>query len=121
MAQEKVMAVVTSNPEKGIEEAMAEITYNFPDTVADYVNAYGEEVVKSLVYQKTKIAIQAGMRLALRSGKNQDAIQEWANNWRPGLAKPKKSQLEKALQASQNMSEGELNELLKAIKARRSS
>jgi len=118
MGQERVSAVVTAKPDKGIEEAGAAVDYTFPDSVAEYVEIFGEEVVKSIIHQQSKIKLQAGMRTHLLSGKSAEEIQAWADNWRPGLAKPKMSNLNKALKATEGMNDEELRSFLSDIKAR---
>ena len=121
MATETIKAVITANEEKGIEAASASVDYTFPDTVEEFVELMGEEVVFNNLKQQVKIKLQAGMRSATKAGKSADELQAWADGWRPGLARPKKSAVDKAITAAEGMTEEELQKFLAEIQARRNA
>lgn len=67
------------------EERNAVITYDFGDSVAEMIDKFGEEVVKSNAIRNFKITAQAAIRRMLEKGASQDEITAKMANWKPGV------------------------------------
>jgi len=119
MPTELVKAVITENIEKDIAAAEGEVNYDFPENVAGFVDVMGEDVVYSNLKQQVKIKLQAGMRTHISKGMGSEALQAWADGWRPGLSRPKMSSVDKLVNAADKMSDDELSAMLAEIQKRR--
>ena len=95
MSIKTINAVVTEKPEKGIEAASVSFDFNVPDTVADYVTKYGEDVTKNILDQQLTIKLQAAARTKLTKGKTGEEIQAWAETFVPGVSPERKSPVDK--------------------------
>ena len=71
--------------------------YNFPTTVQEAIETFGEGVVLSNFNQELTKKVQTLIRTDLKAGKTMEALQEHADKWKLGMARPKKSKLDKAL------------------------
>ena len=104
---------------KPTPELSAVVEFDFHDEdIADIVEAFGEEVCKSQLKQKLVITLQAWVRARLRAGDTAEQIQAALDGgkWKPGMARPKKSNLDKALDATDGMSKDEIRALMEKIK-----
>ena len=96
MKAKEVNAVITAC-EQFPDGIGANVNYAFPETLAEASEVYGEAVALSILLQQVTVKLQGGVRTQLKAGKTSKEIQAWADGWKPGMAKPKKSALEKVL------------------------
>ncbi len=107
------------------KDASAPVTvkYNMPDTVAELVSTFGEDVVKAHVQSSVIISLQgfirARIKKALDENKTPDArtIANDVAKWKPGLRTPGKSKLERLTEQTKKMSAEDKKALLDQLKA----
>ena len=68
------------------EDRVAEVLYDFGDTLAKSVEMFGEDVVFTNFKRTATIVAQAAMRRSLEGGKSQEEITALMKGWRPGVA-----------------------------------
>lgn len=99
----------------------ASVNYDFHDeSVASMIEAFGEDVCKNQLKQKLVVSLQGWIRGQLKKGQTEADVQKKlaAGEWKPGMVRPKKSQLEKASAAVEDLSPEELQAHLASIKER---
>lgn len=67
----------------------AEVTYTFPETLADAVTLSGEDVVYSMYKVSARSALQNVIRTKLKAGISLAELQEVASSWSPGMIMPR--------------------------------
>jgi len=125
-----VKAVVTAKPEKGLDEDLeVVINHDFPETLEDYVDKLGDEVVLGIINQQYTIKLQALMRGRMvskdkdgniqPSGQTAEEIEAAASTWVPGAPREKATTVEKLAKKAAKMSDDELEEFIAMVKAER--
>jgi len=94
------------------------LEYNFGDNTADAVKIFGEEVVFSNFKAQAKVRFQALVRADLKEGKKDGEIAEKMASWKPSIAKPGKSAVEKTEAAWDKLSPAEQKALLSKLMKR---
>jgi len=124
MALESITAVISEKTDKetGVvtpsRSVTVEIDVGKDQDINWYISAYGDKVVHSKIYQKVTIDAQARMRSLMTAGKTEAEIVEAMSTWKPGVTSPKKSPVEKAFAATENMSDEQLADFLTKLKAK---
>lgn len=97
------------------------VNYEFPTSVAGYVDRFGEEQTASLLGRSVTLAIQALVRQKAAAGTDDSALQNAVNSWQPGVRGPitKKTPYERAQSALTGLSQEELQELLKQYRGKK--
>jgi hypothetical protein len=110
------------------QQLEASVTYDFPETTAEYVEAFGEDVAVGLLEDQLVLRIQAklGTELVNSKGvateKTPEQIQEDIDGWKPGVAAArtgsgKKKVVDNLAKLIAAGKMDEVQELLKAAKA----
>lgn len=94
------------------------VQYNVPETVAEFVKAYGDEQTAALAGRATTLALQALVRQKIAAGASDQEAQAAVDAWVPGVrtAATKKTPFERAQAALSGMSKEELAALLQKVK-----
>lgn len=96
------------------------VSYDYLNSVAEQVEAFGEDVVKALFTRAGITALRNQCTGYIRSGKTDDEILELVKNWKPplGAVRVKKSALQRIRESLPDMNaedKAELKALLKEI------
>jgi len=105
--------VTSASEEKGARTISVE--YDLGKTLADKAELFGEEVCNSNLESMFRIKAQAVIRRLLKQDKPDKEIAAAIAEWKPSLAKPGKSPLEKAKAAFDSLPPEEKAALLKAL------
>lgn len=95
------------------------VNYDIPGSTAELVAKYGEEQTHALASRAITLAVQALVRQKAAAGASDEDCQNAVNEWVPGVRGPvtRKSPLERASAALQNMSPEDIQALLAKVKA----
>lgn len=96
----------------GKDGAPIKIEYEFPETVEEAIDAFGEDVVLSNFISSTTISLQGLMRNKMKAGKTAEEIQAELGPWKPGVRAKGKSTMEKAFSLLGMLSDEERSRLL---------
>ncbi len=116
MTEQTVSATITLEDETKVTH---EVQYDFGDNLKEIIAKFGEDVV----YQRFKAAVVVDLQAVVRrlTGSKEpkigDALQAAVNEWKPGVAKVRKSKTEKALDLLNDMDPDEFAAFLKEVKA----
>lgn len=61
------------------------VNYDMPETLAELVKKFGEQVVETAANAQLIISLQAYMRRLIEAGKGKEEIQKEVDNWSPGV------------------------------------
>lgn len=97
--------------------AEATVSYDFGDNLPESIELFGEEVVYKRFVAAATVDLQGLIRRSITGGKDREALsgealQDAVNEWKPGVAKARKSKTEKALAIVSGMSKEEKLALL---------
>lgn len=114
MSKTQVSARVQDEEDSEKTVAEATVEYNFGENLDEAVRLFSPEVVFKRFKAAAIVDLQSVVRRHLtgKEPKTQDQIQALVNEWKPGLAKPRKSKTEKALSLLAGMSPSERAALL---------
>jgi hypothetical protein len=104
----------------------ATVTYDLGETLDEAVELFGAEVVFRRFSAAATIDIQAMIRRGLTRTEGEgdakkpnpmtaEELQAQVDAWKPGMAKPRKSKSEKAMDAFNDLSDDDKAELLKQL------
>jgi hypothetical protein len=97
-------------------EVSATIRINIPDTLEDMAKEWGKELIYIKLKQKAHIDGVNCARTMLVNGKKPNEVADAMAVWKPGVAGPKKSPVEKATAAIANMTPQQKQEMLAKLK-----
>lgn len=72
------------------------VEYNFPETVAEAAEMYGDEIALNHLTGSVRVALQGFVRSRMEAGDPPEEIQNKVNAWKPSQRTQGKSQEEKA-------------------------
>jgi len=130
MKEITLSATINPNEKNKLEEAAyTEVLIDFPETVEEASELWGEDVCLSKIISAVKVDCQAFMRRKLTSGIPTDDIQSHIENvnfgndaapitaWAPGIAPERKTKSEKIAKYFDNMTEEEAIEYIRKLKS----
>lgn len=92
--------------------------FNMPETTAEAVKAFGEDVVLSVLNSKVVIMVQAKMRSEIKKSveaNNEvdlDAVQEAVSSYKPGIVQPREVNIDKFAKQLASLSDEQRKALL---------
>jgi len=132
MKELKIEANANPNKNNELKESRScEVLLNMPETVAEALTAYGEEVCFTKIRQAVVIDAQRAGRGKLEQGQTSDQIQAWFGNvnianpeaeakpWKPGVSALRVSKVDKLTKAVEDMSDEEYEVFMNNLKAKR--
>lgn len=87
------------------------VSYDFGENLEKMVAKFGEDIVFNNARQSMVISLQS--RLRAKIYEPLAVIEKIAADWLPGIKKPKKSKVEKAKSILKDMSQDEIDAILK--------
>lgn len=72
------------------------VEYNFGETLKESAQLFTEKVVHNNFVSGARVSLQGLIRRGLKAGKKDAEILAQVKEWKPGMKKPGKSNLEKA-------------------------
>ena len=121
MKKVNVSARVTAKSKAGEKAGLTEdistaAVFNFPETVSEAVDMWGEDIVLNKIEQSVAIDAQSMLRRKLVAGQTEEQIKAAAEEWKPSMGPVKKSAVEKATDLiSKLTSEEDLDKILETI------
>ncbi len=81
-----ITAVVPENKEKGTSKQTGSITIQYPETVKEAVEMYGEEAILSNAFANFRVTLQGNIRSGLKKGEDIASISARLSGAKMGIA-----------------------------------
>ena len=117
---------VTATAKAGDQELEVTVDYDFGDNLQDAVERFGEDVVFNEFKANARVKLQSGMR-GKAFVKDEDGnvspadpkvLQEWADSYKPGTGRTRKSTEDKILELTSKMTDEEFQAFLAKISSK---
>ncbi len=104
---------------EGTEDRVGTVNYDFGDNIDEAVEKFTAEVVYKRFMAASIVDLQGLVRRGLSGDepKKADALQTSADEWKPGISKPRVSKQEKALAALEDLSAEDKKAFIKELQA----
>ncbi len=111
----------TYNDKKSGDSKKGEAQFDVSESIANAVERYTEVVVLSIFSQQVIVKLQGFIRSLIKQGKSPEVIQTAVDGWRPSTAsgRARKTPLDKAVEAVEDMNEEDYEVLLTKLKERK--